>query len=318
MTREKSSEPGCGEAIGTYRSAPNVSVTTDWTNAACAGSFTVGGYSGRYSTSTSTSYAAETARQSRDASSATRSWACGEKVRTVASSVASSGMTLRAVPAWNEPTLSTTGSNTSNRLVIIVCRSPTSCAATETGSLARCGIEPCPPAPRTVTVSAELADVIVPGREVNIPAGCDAMTCMPYAAFTRCPDASSTPSASMRPAPSQPSSPGWNMKTTSPHRSSRRPASRYAAPTSIAVCRSWPHACISPASRLANSSPEFSATGSASMSARSSTAGPGDPPRSTAVTAVQDRPRVISSGRPSSASRTARCVRGRSSPTSGY
>lgn len=38
----------------------------------------------------------------------------------------------------------------------------------------------------------------------------------------RWPDASSTPSASMCPAPSQPSSPGWNMKTTSPASWSRR------------------------------------------------------------------------------------------------
>ena len=57
-----------------------------------------------------------------------------------------------------------------------------------------------------------------------------------------------------------------------------------------------------PSTRDAKSSPVRSVTGSASMSARSSTAGPcRPPPRSTAVTEVSDVPMVTSSGRPSSA-----------------
>ena len=133
----------------------------------------------------------------------------------------------------------------------------------------------------------------------------------------------------MCPAPSQPSSPGWNMNTTSPRNSSRWALSSRAAPTSMAVCRSWPQACIAPSMVLLNSTPVASCTGSASMSPRSSTAGAGWPsvvlavplavpvPRRTAVTDEQEVPVEISSGRPLSASRTVRCVSGRSSPISG-
>jgi len=73
----------------------------------------------------------------RTASVRTRSWASGEKLRTVASNVASSGMMLRFVPAWNEPTVTTTGSKMSKRRVTIVCSAVTISAATTTGSFAR-------------------------------------------------------------------------------------------------------------------------------------------------------------------------------------
>ena len=76
---------------------------------------------------------------------------------------------------------------------------------------------------------------------------------------------------------------------------------------------------------LVNSTPVASCTGSASMSPRSRTTGavrlsPGSAapvPRSTAVTDEDDEPVDISSGRPVSASSTARCVCGKSSPISG-
>ena len=45
----------------------------------------------------------------------------GENVRTVATKRASSGITLSAVPAWKVPTVTTTGSKTSNCRVTIVC-----------------------------------------------------------------------------------------------------------------------------------------------------------------------------------------------------
>ena len=78
-----------------------------------------------------------------------------------------------------------------------------------------------------------------------------------------------------------------------------------------------PQACITPLTSLLNSSPVSSCTGDASMSARRSTAGPGRPPRSTAVTDVSAVPVVISSPSPSSSSRTVAWVRGSCSPTSG-
>ena len=100
------------------------------------------------------------------------------------------------------------------------------------------------------------------------------------------------------------------MKITLPGRSRCRAESTRAAPASIAVCRSWPQACIAPSISDANGSPVVSVTGSASMSARSSTTGPGLPPRSTAVTELSSLPRVISSGSPSSAASTFACVLG--------
>ena len=118
-------------------------------------------------------------------------------------------------------------------------------------------------------------------------------------------------------APAWPSSPGWNMKITVPGSSACRADSSRAAPASMAVCRSWPQACITPSMAEAYGSPVSSVTGSASMSPRSSTTGPGRPPRSTAVTEDSACPVLISSGSPASASSTLACVLGRSRPISG-
>jgi len=118
-------------------------------------------------------------------------------------------------------------------------------------------------------------------------------------------------------APAWPSSPGWNMKITVPGTSACRALSSFAAPASMAVCRSWPQACIAPGMAEAYGSPVSSVTGSASMSPRSSTTGPGAPPRSTAVTELTAFPVLTSSGSPASASSTLRCVFGRSRPISG-
>ncbi len=115
-----------------------------------------------------------------------------------------------------------------------------------------------------------------------------------------------------RAPPAPLSSAGWNMKITLPARSACRADSSRAAPVSIAVCRSCPQACMTPSVRDANGSPVASVTGSASMSPRSSTTGPGRAPRSTAVTEVSRSPRVISSGSPASAASTFACVRGSS------
>ncbi len=107
------------------------------------------------------------------------------------------------------------------------------------------------------------------------------------------------PSATMSLAP--PSSPmggissaGWKTKTTVPGISARMPARTSATPMSIAVCASWPHACITPHSwsfhcavtLLAKGTSTSSRTGRASMSARSATTGPGLPPLSTPTTPV--------------------------------
>ena len=81
---------------------------------------------------------------------------------------------------------------------------------------------------------------------------------------------------------------------TVPASSLRSPASTSATPIRIATCASWPQACITPTSAPrqcavtfeAKGRPVSSFTGSASMSARSATTGPGLPPVRTATTPV--------------------------------
>ena len=77
---------------------------------------------------------------SRTLSARTRSRAAAENERTVARKCASSGMTLSVVPAWKLPTVMTTGSNTSNRLVTSVCSAVTISQAAGMGSADRCGM----------------------------------------------------------------------------------------------------------------------------------------------------------------------------------
>lgn len=109
-----------------------------------------------------------------------RSRAAAENDRTVASQDAVSGMMLRLVPPSMRPTVRTTGSKTSKRRVTIACSPDTISASAEIGSRVRCGEEPWPPAPRTVTCNASLAAISVPGRVLTVDGGnVDDITCSP-------------------------------------------------------------------------------------------------------------------------------------------
>ena len=109
-----------------------------------------------------------------------------------------------------------------------------------------------------------------------------------------------TPAAIMsRAPPGASSSACWKMNRTSP--SNSRPLSSRAAPSSIAVCPSCPHACIAPGRSDANSTPLSSSIGSASMSARSATTGPPLPIRAITLVSVG---RSTSRPKPSSVSAT--------------
>jgi hypothetical protein len=84
------------------------------------------------------------------------------------------------VPAWKLPTVITIGSNTSKLRVTNVCSAVTISQAAGIGSAARCGADPCPPWPRTVTVSTSAAASIGPGFPVTMPlANTDDITCSP-------------------------------------------------------------------------------------------------------------------------------------------
>jgi hypothetical protein len=65
----------------------------------------------------------------------------------------------------------TTGSNTSNFLVTRVCRASTISQVAGIGSAARCGMDACPPRPRTVTKIWSAAASMGPGRVENTPQG---------------------------------------------------------------------------------------------------------------------------------------------------
>ena len=169
------------------------------------------------------------------------------------------------------------------RRVTIVWSASTVSQAAGIGSSASAGADAWPPRPesRTWSVSAEAA--IVPAREETTPLFSCAVMWIANAAATGG-ATSRSPSSSMTRAPKWPSSPGWNMKSTRPWRRSRCEASRRAAAASIAVCVSWPHACIAPSTSEANSRPVASVIGSASMSPLRSRVGPGCAPSSTAIT----------------------------------
>lgn len=129
---------------------------------------------------------------------------------------------------------------------------------------------------------------------------------------------SAAPSATIAAAPlSTVSSAGWNTSRTRPRRRGANPASTSPTPSSVAVWMSCPHACIRPATVLANASPVCSPIGSASMSARISNVGPGAPPSISAVTPCPPTP--VRGDRPirRSSAATSPAVRGVSMPSSG-
>ena len=226
------------------------------------------------------------------------------------------------VPAANLPTVSTTGSSMSTRRVTSVCSAVTISQATGIGSSVRCGADACPPTPTTRTTNSSEAAISGPGRENQVPSGRpEDITCRQYAASAGRPAASRTPSSIIAIAPAVVSSAGCHISTTSPAQlvpilvqqpgrpdHGQRRAGRARRRASAPGARR----------RTAARSPR--ATGSASMSPRSSTTGPVPscaPPRSTAVTELSAVPVVISRSSPSSASSTSACVFGSSRSSSG-
>ncbi len=213
--------------------------------------------------------------------------------------------------------VTTAGSKTSTLRVIMDWIASTISQATGIGSSVRYGIDAWPPLPTTSMKISSAEASRVPPLVAIMPEGMFGLWWMAKARSTR-PAMSRIPSSIMNRAPCSPSSPGWNMNTTRPFSSSTCARSSEAAPASMATCESWPHACVAPALVLAKSRPVSSGIGSASMSPRSSTVGPGRPESSTATTLESARPLVMLRPRPSSAERTAPWVRGSSSPSSGW
>ena len=137
--------------------------------------------------------------------------------------------------------------------------------------------------------NAALPAMIVPGRVPIVPLGVSGYghACSANATLVGGVIASK-PSRSIFFAPPAPSSAGWNTNRIVPGgsaRSSRILASARAAPRSIAMWPSCPHACITPGVwlRSASGMSDCSCSGSASMSARRRTTG-SDPSPTTPTT----------------------------------
>ncbi len=86
-------------------------------------------------------------------------------------------MTLVVVPACTRDTVSTAGSKTGMRRVIIACRAVTISHATGTGSTASWGMEAWPPSPVTVICSSSADAMSVPPRVATQPAGSMGVMC---------------------------------------------------------------------------------------------------------------------------------------------
>ena len=89
---------------------------------------------------------------------------CSLKQRSVPSAVTDSGITFVVVPPRIRAIVSTAGSNTSTLRVIIDWSASTTSHATGIGSLAQCGVDACPPRPRTVMNTSSAEAMAGPGR----------------------------------------------------------------------------------------------------------------------------------------------------------
>src|ERR1041384_3359962 len=185
-------------------------------------------------------------------------------------------------------TETTAGWNGSTLRATMCCRLMTAWAATTTGSTTRCGWAACPPLPRMVMVNWSGAAMSGPSLTPTCPTGARSHRCAP---ITRSTPPSTPARTSSSAPPGASSSACWKTKRTSPESSSFRSTSTWTAPSSIAVCPSWPQACIAPSLSETNSWVFFSTIGSASMSARIASTGPRLGPPRPAAGARFGRPR---------------------------
>jgi hypothetical protein len=124
-------------------------------------------------------------------------------------------------------------------------------AATGIGSTPRHGADACAPRPCTTMRSRSELAIAGPATTATSPAASSLSVWS--AKITSGFGFANTPSFSISRAPPSspgggPSSAGWNTKSTVPESCDRRAASSSATPSRIAVCASWPHACITPTS----------------------------------------------------------------------
>lgn len=113
------------------------------------------------------------------------------------------------VPAWRAPTVTTPKSPGAISRATRVWRRVTIAAASTTGSTPRCGIEPCDPAPCTITRIDTEELSTGPGATATFPAAGEVSTCWPRHT-SGAGTLSIRPSSTIERAPAAISSPGWN------------------------------------------------------------------------------------------------------------
>ena len=237
------------------------------------------------------------------------------RARMVPRKKPSLGMLLGVLPAAICPMVSTTVSLGATSRLLMVWSSEWMWQRMLMGSMAVSGRAPWLPRPVTSILNISLEARVTPGLAAIVPVGRPvAMAiCSPITASTW--GYSITPASIIRAAPAAISSAGWKQSLTQPCSSSRCSASSFAAPSSIAVCMSWPQAWFSPGHWLAKGRPLSSSRNRASMSARSRSVFPGRFPCTRATTPPPScrgsRPK------PSSVRETKAAVSGWSRPPSG-
>jgi hypothetical protein len=89
------------------------------------------------------------------------------------------GDDVKAWPALNLVTETTSEATGSRLREAIVCRAATIWLAATIGSTVSCGMAAWPPLPVTLTVNSAVAAMIAPGRSAKWPTGLPGRLCMP-------------------------------------------------------------------------------------------------------------------------------------------
>ena len=97
-------------------------------------------------------------------------------VRIVPDKVASSAITLQAVPAWKVPKVTTAPTTGSTFRLTIVCACWIKLVAAKTISFAWCGKAACPPFPFKVMFTSQVAANNVPTLVLIVPTGKSGLT----------------------------------------------------------------------------------------------------------------------------------------------
>jgi len=168
-----------GSPKGRTRASPSAARATRSKRAKASASFEVTGVGERNEISACTPCAFATCSTHSRMRRCTSSPTSSRKCRVVPRRRAVSGITLKAMPAWNAVTLTTAASSGRTLRDTIDCNACTMALPATTGSRARCGTAACPPAPRSTISNASADASMGPGRDDTVPSGWSGHPCSP-------------------------------------------------------------------------------------------------------------------------------------------